>query len=52
MSPLSKGSIVPLGWTATYGNIGKLAGYPRAARQVGLALSQVRRIATFIQAET
>jgi methylated-DNA-protein-cysteine methyltransferase-like protein len=33
---------VPAGWVATYGDIGKLAGYPRAAREVGLALSRVR----------
>lgn len=34
---------VPEGKVCTYGTIAKLAGYPRAAREVGLAMSRVQR---------
>ncbi len=34
---------VPPGTVCTYGAIAELAGYPRAAREVGLAMSRVQR---------
>ena len=34
---------VPPGTVCTYGTIAELAGYPRAAREVGLAMSRVQR---------
>ena len=35
---------IPLGHIATYGQVAKLAGIPRQARQVGYALSALRNI--------
>ena len=35
-------AIIPFGKVSTYGKIAELAGYPRASREVGLAMSQVR----------
>lgn len=34
---------VPAGKVCTYGDIAELAGYPKAAREVGLAMSRVQR---------
>lgn len=34
---------VPAGSVCTYGTIAELAGYPKAAREVGLAMSRVQR---------
>lgn len=35
--------LVPAGSVCTYGTIAGLAGYPRASREVGLAMSRVQR---------
>ena len=35
--------LVPAGSVCTYGTIASLAGYPRASREVGLAMSRVQR---------
>lgn len=34
-------AIIPYGKVCTYGKIAELAGYPKASREVGLAMSQV-----------
>lgn len=35
-------ALIPFGKVCTYGKIAELAGYPKASREVGLAMSQVQ----------
>lgn len=36
-------ALIPFGKVCTYGKIAELAGYPKASREVGLAMSQVSK---------